>query len=308
MSGTYDFDHSGAPIYGENFNGPHYYSYPSHAGLVTFNYNAYTVGDGFHVTGEADQYTQYTYFNDVVIGSGSVTFCKNEGVTEITVTVIQNLSYFTGWDYQLSCVEPVACITDVFTPLPTPTPHVRTDPTPGVGWIGSQWAPCLWYTDVFRDWGDDYGLVVHGGPQDTLEVIDVSPKKGWFQVDYYETPLQFMNHGPTGANWDMIIEGEYADGSKVFYLRYGAQPMSGSGQPFSVALNGTIEKRLAQPIKFCKDEGIIKINIFHGANPTLNTNGENLFDLDYWYGCVEPADCTPGEIANSYSLIDLFNI
>ena len=70
---------------------------PARAGIITFTYEAFSVPDAFTVEAGG-----VTYVNTGSIsGGGSQSFCKPEGVVEVTVTVVGPPG--TAWTYTLGC-------------------------------------------------------------------------------------------------------------------------------------------------------------------------------------------------------------
>jgi len=78
------------------------YVMPSNEGEIVFSYDAYTIPDSFSVQVEGGGQT----FVDTgsVSGSGTISFCKPLGVTQITVTVVGS-NQNTAWEYNISCPD-----------------------------------------------------------------------------------------------------------------------------------------------------------------------------------------------------------
>jgi hypothetical protein len=111
-SGNYTPPTSGTLIIGPDYrfeNGANVYLstyvYPSSSGLITFTYQSYDISDGYVVTGGDG--TIYYETMGIRSGGDSITFLKPSGITSINVEVIQNPYRYTGWDYNLSCMETI---------------------------------------------------------------------------------------------------------------------------------------------------------------------------------------------------------
>jgi len=88
---------------GENKDAFDIYTFPSYAGIITFTYEAYGVADSFKVQ---DSNGKVYVDTGPVSGGKTITFCKEAGVTAISVSVKANPSGGTRWDYSISCPVP----------------------------------------------------------------------------------------------------------------------------------------------------------------------------------------------------------